>query len=87
MHECALEMLQNPRPKVLGLANINPERAEQTVDPGAFGRIAQDRFALKQEFAVTIFGECRTIFAAVGFVLCSYKKADLPIGLPTVLTS
>ena len=80
----ALEMLQNPRPKVLGLANINPEGAEQTVDPGAFGRIAQDRFALKQKFAVPIFCERRTVLGDVGFVLLLVQKADLPIGSPPV---
>jgi len=66
----ALEMLQNPRPNVLGRTDINPKGAEETVDPGRFRRVAQDRFALKQEPAVTILGERhrrRSLFNAVGF--------------------
>lgn len=69
----AVQVLQNPRPNVLRLANINPEGAEETIDAGGFRRISQDRFALKQELAVTIFCErhrrCGRPSAGIGVYL------------------
>ncbi len=50
-------MLQEPRPKVLGLANVNPESVEETVDARGFGCVLQDTFALKEVPAVTSLGE------------------------------
>ena len=53
----AAQMLQEPRPKVLGLANVNPESVEETVDARGFGCVLQDTFALKEVPAVTSLGE------------------------------
>jgi hypothetical protein len=71
-------MHQNPRANVLRRTNINPKGAEESVDPGGFGRIPYDRFALKQELAVTILGEGhrrRSVFIAFGFY-SSFGKID-----------
>ena len=66
----AFQVLQNPRLNILRRTDINPKGAEESVDPGGFGCVPQDRFTLKQELAVTILSErhrCRSLFNGVGF--------------------
>ena len=43
----ALQVLQNPRLDVLRRTDINPKGAEESVDPGGFWCVPQDRFRLK----------------------------------------
>jgi hypothetical protein len=44
----AAQMLEEPRPKVRGLANVDPKSAEETIDAGGLGRALQNGFALKK---------------------------------------
>src|SRR5258708_35094578 len=63
-------MLHNSRPYVLCSTYINPKGTKETVDPGAVGRVPQDRFALKQELTVTILREGHgrsRVFIALAF--------------------
>ena len=83
----ALEMLHNPCPKVLRIANINPEGAEQTVDSGASahcaGSIRVEIEICCNDFPRTphYLHRCRLRFAArIGKLTCplDHRLSDKP---------
>jgi hypothetical protein len=53
----AAQVLEEPRPQVVGLAEIDPEGVEEAVHAGGFRRVLQNAFALKEVPAVASLGE------------------------------
>ena len=51
------EMLEEPLPQVVSLADVNPESVEETIDAGRFGCVFHYAFALKQIAAVASLGK------------------------------